>query len=92
MKYAHSRSIHSRLTIIGLNEFCHLSRSLNFFIRCSGVDVVMTTSAASGRKGTAKLNELLKMQQVAQERWQRENIFEIDAAEPGSDEAKCVFL
>ena len=53
----------------------------------------MTTGAASGRKGTAKLNELLKMQQVAQERWQRERIFEIDAAEPGSEEAKYgVFL
>ena len=61
---------------------------LNWIVRCSGVDVAMTTGAASGRKGTAKLNELLKMQQVAQERWQRERIFEIDAAEPGSEEAK----
>ena len=48
----------------------------------------MTTSSASGRKGTAKRNELIKIQEVAQERWQRERIFEIDAAEPGSDEAK----
>ena len=49
----------------------------------------MTSSSASGgRKGTAKLNELLKMQEVAQERWQRERVFEIDAADPGSAEAK----
>ena len=58
------------------------------FIRCSCVDAAMTTSAGSGRKGTSKLNELQKMEQVAQERWQRERIFEIDAAEPGSDEDK----
>ena len=40
------------------------------------------------RKGTAKLNELLDIEQKVQERWEQEKIFEIDAPEPGSEEAK----
>ena len=42
------------------------------------------------RKGTAKLNELLDIEQKVQERWEQEKIFEIDAPEPGSEEAKWV--
>ena len=50
----------------------------------------MAASAAVNRKGTAKLNELLDIQEAIQKRWQDEKIFEIDAAKPGSDEDKFV--
>ena len=40
------------------------------------------------RKGTAKLNELLDIQVSMQKKWEDEKAFEIDAATPGSEEAK----
>jgi leucyl-tRNA synthetase len=43
---------------------------------------------AATRKGTAKLNELLDIERRIQERWEREKTFELDAPEPGSEEAK----
>ena len=46
--------------------------------------------ATSGRKGTAKLNELLEIERRVQERWAKEKAFEVDAPEPGSEEEKWV--
>jgi len=40
------------------------------------------------RKGTAKLKELLEIEHQVQQRWQDEHVFEIDAPEPGSEEAQ----
>ena len=40
------------------------------------------------RKGTAKLTELLSIEEQMQMKWATENAFELDAAEPGSEEAK----
>ena len=36
------------------------------------------------RKGTAKLNELLNIEQQMQEKWRREKVFEADAPKPGA--------
>ena len=44
----------------------------------------------AGRKGTHKLNELLDIQKKMQKKWAEERAFELDAAQPGSDESKCV--
>jgi len=40
------------------------------------------------RKGTAKLKELLEIERQVQQRWMEERVFEVDAPEPGSDEAR----
>ena len=45
---------------------------------------------AAGRKGTVKLNELLRIEREMQEKWAREKVFEEDAPAPGSEEAKWV--
>lgn len=42
----------------------------------------------AGRKGTAKLTELLGIERQMQEKWESERTFELNAAEPGSQEAK----
>ena len=47
---------------------------------------------AAGRKGTKKLAELLAIEQAAQERWEREGTFQVDAPAPGSEEAKYGLL
>jgi len=40
------------------------------------------------RKGTAKLTELLAIEEQAQRKWETERVFELDAAQPGSADAK----
>ncbi|XP_060564923.1 leucine--tRNA ligase, cytoplasmic-like [Ruditapes philippinarum] len=40
------------------------------------------------RKGTAKLTELLSIEQQMQKKWEDEKVFELDAPKPGSEEAK----
>lgn len=40
------------------------------------------------RKSTAKLDEIIQIEKRVQERWQTEHIFEVDAPEPGSPNAK----
>ena len=40
------------------------------------------------RKGTAKLRELLEIERQVQQRWQEQHVFEVDAPEPGSEEAQ----
>lgn len=40
------------------------------------------------RKGTAKLTELLQIEEQMQQKWDSEKMFEMDAAEPGTPEAK----
>jgi leucyl-tRNA synthetase len=40
------------------------------------------------RKGTAKLRELLEIEQQVQKKWETEKVFEIDAPTPGSKEAR----
>ena len=48
----------------------------------------MAQGGGSARKGTVKLNELIDIELQVQERWAREKVFEMDAPEPGSEEAK----
>lgn len=43
------------------------------------------------RKGTAKLTELLSIEEQMQKRWESEKIFELDAPNPDSEESKYVF-
>ena len=40
------------------------------------------------RKGTAKLRELLEIEHQVQQQWQEQHVFEVDAPEPGSQEAQ----
>ena len=40
------------------------------------------------RKGTAKLTELLQIEEQMQLKWDKEQMFEMDAAQPGTSEAK----
>ena len=40
------------------------------------------------RKGTAKLTELLQIEEQMQLKWDKEQMFEMDAAQPGTPEAK----
>ncbi|KAH3839433.1 leucine--tRNA ligase, cytoplasmic-like [Dreissena polymorpha] len=40
------------------------------------------------RKGTAKLTELLTIEEQVQKKWEQERMFELDAPAPGSDDAK----
>jgi len=40
------------------------------------------------RKGTAKLKELLEIEHQVQQQWQEQHVFEVDAPEPGSQEAQ----
>ena len=40
------------------------------------------------RKGTAKLTELLEIEEAVQLQWETDHIFEQDAPEPGSEESK----
>ena len=40
------------------------------------------------RKGTAKLTEMLQIEEQVQQKWDGENMFELDAPEPGTPEAK----
>ena len=42
------------------------------------------------RKGTAKLTELLQIEEQMQKKWDTENMFEMDAAAAGTDESKYV--
>ena len=44
------------------------------------------------RKGTAKLTELLSIEQQMQKKWDDEKVFELDAPKPGSEEAKYVYI
>jgi len=46
--------------------------------------------AMAQRKGTAKLKELLEIEHQVQQRWQEQHVFEVDAPEPGSQEAQSV--
>ncbi len=48
----------------------------------------MASAQAAPRKGTAKLNELLDIEQAMQEKWKNEKIFEEDAPKPGDSQAK----
>ena len=41
------------------------------------------STMASGRKGTAKLNEILDIEQRVQEKWTKARVFEKDAPKPG---------
>lgn len=43
---------------------------------------------AAQRKGTAKLTELLAIEEQIQKKWEGERVFELDAAQPGTEEAK----
>ncbi len=42
------------------------------------------------RKGTAKLRELLEIERNIQEKWEKEQVFSVDAPPPGSAESKWV--
>ena len=44
----------------------------------------------AARKGTHKLNELLDIQTEVQKKWEKTKVFEIDAADVGTDESKLV--
>lgn len=50
---------------------------------CSGADMAQ-------RKGTAKLTELLAIEEEMQKRWAEDRAFELDAPDPGSEDAKYV--
>lgn len=41
--------------------------------------LVLQVKMASGRKGTAKLNELLEIEQRVQQKWDRQKVFQKDA-------------
>ena len=47
---------------------------------------------ASGRKGTVKLNELLRIEKAMQEKWANERTFEEDAPALGSPESQSVTM
>lgn len=47
-------------------------------------------TATTNRKGTVKLNELLRIEQEMQEKWEREKVFEENAPEPGSADARSI--
>jgi leucyl-tRNA synthetase len=49
---------------------------------------VSQDATAAGRKSTAKLSEILEIERQVQERWDAEKIFEEDAPQPGSPDAK----
>ena len=46
------------------------------------------SSATGGRKGTAKLNELLQIEKDVQKQWADGKVFEVDAPAQGSLEAE----
>jgi leucyl-tRNA synthetase len=46
------------------------------------------TAVSGGRKGTVKLNELLDIEAKVQAKWEDLKVFEVNAPEPGSAEAK----
>ena len=52
----------------------------------------MAGTTGAGRKGTVKLNELLRIERAMQEKWESEKVFEMDAPEAGSEEDKYVVL
>ena len=48
------------------------------------------SQSSSGRKGTAKLTEMLDIQHNIQQKWEQEKVFEVNAPPVGSKEAEYV--
>lgn len=71
--------------ILKLNDNILQLKVVDFFVQGIWSKATMTA-----RKGTAKLNELLDIEQLVQENWKRDKVFEADGPAPGSDEAKYV--
>ena len=63
---------------------CKHLKCLSFFIPVNS----NIWNSKMTRKGTAKLTELLQIEEQMQQKWDSENMFELDAPEPGTLEAK----